>query len=52
MTGHRTILYGHRADVGNGYNFLRTMKKSHLNMNEKPLMSEEYSMAVSLLFLT
>ena len=24
MTGNRTILYSHCADVGNGYNYLRS----------------------------
>ena len=43
MTGHMTVLYSHCADVGNEYNFLRTMNNIHLNMNAKPSMSEEYS---------
>ena len=52
MTGHRTLLYSHYADVGNRYNCLRTMTNIHLNMNEKPSMLEEYLMEVGLLFLT
>ena len=36
MTGHRTLLYSDCVDVGNGYNFLRTMNNIHLNMNAKP----------------
>ena len=52
MTWHRTIFYSHCADVGNAYNYLRTMNNIHLNMNAKPSMSEEYLMEVILLFLT
>ena len=52
MTGHRTILYSHYVDVGNGYNCLRTMNNVHLDMNAKPSMLEEYSMVEILLFLT
>ena len=29
----------HCADVGNGYNYIRTMNNIHLNMNAKPSMS-------------
>ena len=42
MTRHRTILYSHCADVGNGYNYLRNINNIHLNMNAKPSMLEEF----------